>query len=383
MRRHHRIALLSALIGATGVALLVIGTGEVDRAEPPRRKAATGPSGPTAAAPTPPPRRAEPAVPAAVRAQAAALPLARQVAQLFLVGFEGTDATSPFFAELRERGWGGVLMTADNVLSPDQGALLAGEAAVASDVPPLVAAPGAAGFELPEQSPADSPSAVRAQASDAASRLRAAGVNLVLAPRADVGTQTSEGTFGDEPEAVAARVVAAVRGWRAGGVVPAPGRFPGEAGVSQDPLEGPATVGLSRAELRARDLVPYRQAARRAPAIVLSSSAFSAYDPVTPAALTPEIVQGLLRDELGFTGVAITDDLAGVTAATGGTLGEAAVEAIRAGADMVQISDPEGRDAAYGAVLAAVRARRIRPQRLREAVLRVLSLKRAAGLGSA
>jgi beta-N-acetylhexosaminidase len=131
-------------------------------------------------------------------------------------------------------------------------------------------------------------------------------------------------------------------------------------------------VGLSREELAARDLVPYARLVTQAPALVVSSAAFTAYDPVTPAALTPAIVRGLLRDELGFTGVAITDDLAGVTAATGGTAGEAAEAALRAGADMVQVSDPAEAEAAYRHVLAA----KLPAARLREALHRVLALKR-------
>lgn len=353
------------------LAFALAGCGEEAR-EPAKPAAPRAQPTATATATAAPRRAPAPRVPAAVRAQAAGLSREQQVAQLFLVGFEGTDAT--VFPALRERGWGGLLLTADNVLSPDQGAVLGGEATVGWEIAPLVAAVDVPGFEAPPQSPSDRAADVRAAAEARAQAMRAAGFNLALAPRADVAIEAAEGTFGDDAERVTALVVAAARGFRAGGVIPAAGRFPGEGAANQDPLEGPAIVGLSVEELQARDLLPYRGLLRHAPALVVSSAAFAAYDPVTPAALTPEIVQGLLRDDLGYTGVAISDDLAGVAAATGGSIGDAAVEALRAGIDMVQVSEPAEAEAAYRAVLAA----RIPAGRLEEALLRVLALKRSA-----
>lgn len=375
MRRRRLIGLPAGLFALAMVAVLAFWTDEAARDDPPRG-VATAPAGRTA---TPPPARtprprATLAVPAAVRRQAAAMSLGRRVAQLFLVGFEGNDATASIYAELRTRGWGGVLLGPDNVLSADQAAFLAGEAAAVSAVPPLVAPLDL--FPPPPQLSTDSPGEVRRAAQARAAELRAHGLNLVFAPIADVGIQDGDGTFGDDPDRVARLVAAALRGWRAGGVIPAPGHFPGQGAASQDPLQGPSTIGLSQEELAVRDVIPFRAVLRQAPALVVSSAAFAGYDPVTPASLTPAITRDLLRSELGYTGVAISDDLAGVTAATGGTVGEAAVEAIRSGIDMVQVPDPSDRGAAYRAVLAAVRDRRIPAARLREAVLRVLALKR-------
>ena len=372
MRRRRTIGLLAIVAAAAAAALLVVLSGSDPRPSGGNLPAAKTPRPPKAVR-TPRPGPAAVEVPAAVRAQAATLSRAQQIAQLFLVGFEGMDA-SPFPA-LRERGWGGLILTADNVLSPDQVAVLAGETTVGWTVPPLVATSDVAGFELPAQSPRTRASEVRADAQARATAFRAAGVNLVLAPRADVAITADEGTYGDDPERVARLAAAAVGGWRAGGVIPAPGRFPGEGAASQDPLQGPSSVGLSRVELADRDLVPFR-AVLRAPAMTVSSAAFSAYDPVTPASLTPAIVRDLLRGELGYRGVAISDDLAGAAAATAGSVADAAVEALRAGIDVVQISDPAEAEAAYRAVLRA----RIPRARLQDALLRVLALKRATGL---
>ena len=115
--------------------------------------------------------------------------------------------------------------------------------------------------------------------------------------------------------------------------------------------------------------------------MVLSLAFYAAYDPVTPAPLSPEVATGLLRDELGFEGVAITDDLGAGAVRSGYSVPKAAVAALAAGADLVQIDAPE--DQAAGARGDRRRGRRRRAlalERLQEAAARVLELKRLRGL---
>jgi beta-N-acetylhexosaminidase len=296
------------------------------------------------AAPTP--RAAAPEVPAAARRRSASLPLDQRVGQLFLVGFDGTDLSAPVFAELAGHGWGGVVIGAENAADPGTAATMAGEAkaraAGAGRVEPLVAA------EL-----------------DAV-----AGVTLELGPDVDVpgtGTPTVSGA-----ERIARRAV------RETGVARAIGHFPGQGAAGQDPLEGPAQVGLSERDLRNRDLVPFIAVADRAPVIVVSSATYLAYDAVTPAAQLPAITRDLLRGELRFGGVAMTDELGSLEAATGQDPGTAAVGAIRAGIDLVHVPDPQAAAAAYDAVLAAVRSGELDASRVRDACARVLALKQAS-----
>ncbi|MGI8623926.1 MAG: glycoside hydrolase family 3 N-terminal domain-containing protein, partial [Solirubrobacteraceae bacterium] len=155
---------------------------------------------------------------------------------------------------------------------------------------------------------------------------------------------------------------------------------PGQGAASQDPLDGPATVGLSRVELARRDLRPFRTALRRAPAVTVSSASYTAYDPVTPAALVPGIVRRLLRRVLRFRGVAMTDDVSALATATGESRGRAAVLALKAGIDLVYVPEPAQRSRAYDAVLRAARSGRLPRARVRDAVARVLELKRRAGV---
>jgi beta-N-acetylhexosaminidase len=141
-------------------------------------------------------------------------------------------------------------------------------------------------------------------------------------------------------------------------------------------------VGLDLAALRKRDLLPFRAAVEAGvPAVMLSHALYPMNDFTQPASLTPSIVTGLLRNELGFAGVAITDDLADPAITSSYSVPEAAVMALRAGADMLFISgSPGDQQAAYSGVLRAVELGRLAPGRLDEAVLRDLHAKWDYGL---
>jgi beta-N-acetylhexosaminidase len=179
---------------------------------------------------------------------------------------------------------------------------------------------------------------------------------------------------------VAPRVRAAVDGWTDADVLSVPGRFPGEGAASQDPLEGPATVGLSLDELMQRDVRAFRPVAKRAPAIQMSAALYAAWDGVTPATLLPEAVD-LLRGEVGFDGAVVSADLISVTAATGESVGAAAVQALKAGCDVLLVPGARAdREEAYRALLDAVRGGELSRARVDEALLQVLSLKRRVGL---
>lgn len=335
---------------------------------------------PEAERPAPPP-----AVSAASRRRAARLPLSQQAAQVLLVAFEGFDLQAPVFGELARDAWGGIVITEENALTVEQVGVLAGEAGAvargAGRVEPLVVAEPNGAPSQPSLA-RRKPARVRALTRAAARPLAGAGVDLVFAPVADIGVTggfTAAAAFSDDPATVAELARAAVEGWRSGGVLPAPAHFPGQGAASQDPVDGPATVGLSRDDLDRRELAPFRAALESAPAVVVSSAAYTAYDPVTPAALTPAITRKLLRSTLRFGGAAITDDLQGLSAATGLSPQKAAVAAISSGMDLVFVADPSRRRRVHAALVAAVRDGDLPAARLRDAAGRVLDLKARAG----
>ena len=321
------------------------------------------------------------------------MPLEQKVAQVFLVGFEGEDLTAPIFARLRRLGLGGIVVGRSNYISSDQIALLSGETRLIAEqerlVTPWVMAEQEGGQfnSFPDLPPATTASllpdvATAAKEAGAAARtLQPLGVNGVLGPVVDVapGADSAVGprAYSDEPDAVAAYAAAVVEAYRSAGVFSAPRHFPGLGSASQSTREGPANVGLSLKELSARDLVPFRAAIEAgAPGVLLSNGLYAPDDFVVPGSLSRTIDTELLRGDLDFKGVAITDDLADPAVTALGPIPDSAVKALAAGADMLYISGSQAdQQAAYDAVLSAVQRGDIPSERLDQAVGRVLSAK--------
>jgi beta-N-acetylhexosaminidase len=337
-------------------------------------------------------------VPRSVRREAAKLSLQRQVAQLFAVGFTGYYPRAPFFERFKARDWGAVILERRNFQSESQIGQLAGEpGAVANDnglTAPIVGAaqvggdvsafPGLGPTAPPDVGASGSAKRAHDEAKAAAQRLRGLGLSMTLAPVADIAVEASpsaDSAFSGDPRIAARMVSAAVKGYRQGALIPAVGHFPGQGSASQDPQAGPATVGLSLAEIKGRELRPFAAAiAAGAPVVMMSSALYAAYDGITPAVLLPA-AHALLRQS-GFHGVVMTDDLISVQAATGAGIGSVAVGSLRAGADLLYLSgDSAAEEAAYQAVLGAVRKGDLSRGRIRDSVLKILDLKRRFKVG--
>jgi beta-N-acetylhexosaminidase len=380
------VGALAALIGAA-IALASSGSGGPQFSLGPVSVASapTSPSGPhlPGAAPRFTPARAAVSL-------ANSLPLASQVGQLFLVSLDGTDIGA--VNALGSVDWGGVVLTSANFVSDGQiGALAADVASAAHSsggTPPLIAATQEGGPETafrdlpPESEPAigasGRPAVAEAQARLAGKHLNALGVNMTIAPLADVDTPAgalSGRLFSTDPSAVARFSVAAVAGYQAAGVISAVGHFPGSGGASADPDQMSATVGGSLAQLEGRDLVPFAAVAPHAPVIEMSNAAYVAFDGVTPAGLLPQAV-ALLRHDYGFGGVVMSDDLDATLNPTGSDPATVAVEALEAGDDLLYITGPPSEhQQAYQGVLAAAERNADVRRLVRDALLRDLTLK--------
>ena len=348
----------------------------------------------------PPPEEVEGAsVPSSIADLARRLPLERKVAQLFLLGFEGQDLTAPIFEQMRRQDLGGLVFENRNYLDPQQIALMAGEGPViATDeghVPPfvMVSQEGGDYSEFPDLPPAEAPSEfanvqeAETASSEAATALGALGFNAVLAPVVDVGTADGTGAlderaFSDDPEKVADYAEAVVRAYDRQDVMAVPKHFPGLGAAGQAPEDGPTPIGLTVPELRERDVVPFESAFEAgADAVLISHGSYTTDDFVTPGSLSKTIATNILRDELEFEGVSITDDLASPAVTAISAIPDAAVDALKAGVDLVWISGPRGdQEAAMNAVLNAVRSGEISRERIDQALLRSLTAKQAIGL---
>jgi beta-N-acetylhexosaminidase len=315
------------------------------------------------------------------------------VAGLFMVGFKGTNREASFFGRLKARPYGGVLLTSANYTEPGQLSALTlslQNAARAAGHPAPVVAAGQEGGEFSAFRNLAPPAQVdvgnarkgtRDAALGAGRQLRALGVGMTLAPYADIavaGGPAQGRAFSDQQARVTSAVKASVSAYRQSKVVAAPGPFPGDGAASQEPSEGPAPVGLGLDDLRGSDIKPFEAVAsgeRAVPAIQMSNAIYAAFDGVTPATLLPEAVDEL-RDHLGFQGAVVSADLVATTATTGGSVGEAAIDALKAGVDLLIV--PGGRtqqDEAYRAVVAAVRSRTLDPQRIADALGHIADLR--------
>jgi beta-N-acetylhexosaminidase len=402
-RRRLAVALLATIALGAAVAGVVVGAGQGDGEETASEVPSPGRGAPKEhisflARIVPPPaerrRGGGSPVPKSVADLARRLPTERKVAQLFVVGFSGTDTSADIFGRLERLDLGGVVLAAENYLDVGQLGTLANQAAIVAreqrHVPPWVFA-SQEGGELnsfpdlpPTVAPADLSSAreAEAEARESAKNLRALGINAVLGPVIDVGSSETGSALGsrvysDDPEEVATYADRVVRGYRAEHVFSAASHFPGQGATDQSTQDGPATVGLGLDELRQRDLIPFAAAIDAGvPGVTVGSALYPFSDFTVPASLSRAVDTALLRREMRFKGVAMTDDLADPGVTTLHSIPDAAVLALRAGADALYISGGAGdQQAAYVAVLRAVQRGRIPRRRLDEAVGRILLAK--------
>ena len=214
--------------------------------------------------------------------------------------------------------------------------------------------------------------------------LAALAIDVDFAPVLDVHTNPAnpiigDRAFGTEPDGVARRGLAFARGLAAAGVLACGKHFPGHGDTHTDShLELPR-VDADLARLRAVELEPFRRAARTAlPMIMTAHVVYPALDPAHPATLSRRIVTELLRGELGYRGVVVSDDLDMRAIADHIGVGDAAVAAIAAGCDVVLCCrDEANQDAAERALVVAAERDSGFRARVGEAATRVRAMKRA------
>src|SRR5215472_6589405 len=219
-----------------------------------------------------------------------------------------------------------------------------------------------------------------------ASEARATGVSWVYAPDSDVNNNPANPiintrSFGENPQRVGEFVSAFIKGVEDGGALATAKHFPGHGDTAADSHIDLPVISASRERLEHLELVPFRAAIAAGVDTVMTghlSVPALEPDPNTPATLSPKILEGLLRKQLGFHGLIVTDamDMGGITVRY--APGEAAVRAVVAGVDCLLM--PPVPEAAFAGLQRAVRSGRISKQRLDEAVRRILQAKARLGL---
>jgi beta-N-acetylhexosaminidase len=215
--------------------------------------------------------------------------------------------------------------------------------------------------------------------------LRAMGIRQDYSPVADVNVDPANPvigvrSFGADPEAVAGLVAAEVRGYQGSRVAATAKHFPGHGDTAVDSHYGFPVITHTRQQWETLDAVPFRAAIRAGiDSIMTAHIQFPALDDSgDPATLSRPILTGILREELGYDGVVVTDSLGMEGVRTKYGDGRVPVLALKAGAD--QLLNPPSLDVAWHAVLDAVRDGELTEDRLDESVLRILRLKARLGL---
>lgn len=225
--------------------------------------------------------------------------------------------------------------------------------------------------------------------------LKAAGLNVLLAPCADCNSNPNNvgigmRSFGESPDLVGAMTFSAVRGARDGGVIATVKHFPGHGDTTLDSHRGLPSVSRNRDDLFAIDLKPFADGIRAGAEIVMTAHIlFPALDPDNPATLSKIILQDVLRGEMGFDGLILSDSMNMKSMKLNYDPAESAVRAINAGVDLIMLAEEHydhdavnylrNQTALIDAVVAAVENGTISQERLDDAVRRNLRLKDTLG----
>jgi len=228
------------------------------------------------------------------------------------------------------------------------------------------------------------PSFIRSYSKNLGALLNRLGINMNLAPVLDVSNPNASSfigsrSFGQSPEEVAELGTSFALGQWDSGVIPTAKHFPGHGGLQTDSHKATPVKNLTLPELLQTDALPFHSFARMTipSAMMLGHVSFPKIDPTGyPAAFSQKLNQGLLRDELNFHGLAITDDLEMAGAEKVGDISERTIQAVLAGNDMIMVAWSLNRQLqAYKTLLAAVWSGRISERRLNQSLRRIIYAK--------
>jgi len=290
------------------------------------------------------------------------LDLNKKIGQLFMVGFDGLEVNAHITQMIVEQHVGGVILFRRNVDTPEQVARLCRALqelnATVSDIPLLIAIDQEGGMVMRlEQGVTPIPSAMAFQEGGSTERceqlnrvlgdeLRQIGINMNLAPILDVNNNPMNPVigvraYGEDADTVIQYGMAAMRGQQASGLVTTAKHFPGHGDTSTDSHYALPLVGHNRARLDSLELPPFHAAIKQGVhAIMTAHVVFPAIEPQAdlPATMSKAVLTDLLRNEMGFNGVIITDCLEMAAISEGVGVAAGALATVQAGADIVLVS---------------------------------------------
>ena len=344
-----------------------------------------------------------------VKAQVDKLSLEQKIAQLFVIKPEAVLGQTPILsvdddlkAALLRRPVGGVMLKDTSFVDPEQTRNLTQQLQSCSlegcGLPMLIAADEEGGTVVRVSDKAafgvEDPGDMRtlgdtgdvglveSEALRVGSYLRDIGVNLDFAPVADV-TDNQDSfvylrSFGGDPQLVADMVAAQVRGFNQAGTFCSPKHFPGIGEAVGDSHEESIFLDKSLDDMRTGELLPFVAAIEEdAPLIMVGHLTCTGIDPTMPSSLSRVMVTEVLREELGYDGVVITDSMSMAAVHELFSQEEMGVLALEAGCDLILC--PENWYEVYDGIVDAVSSGRLTEERIDESVARIVRLKRRIG----
>jgi beta-N-acetylhexosaminidase len=339
-----------------------------------------------------------------VEATLARMTLPQKVGQLMMFGFGGTTIDGA--AAVIQQYQPGAIILYQNTVNPVQTSLLTAKLQAMAHVTgagiPLFIAIDQEGGEVqrlrngityfPSKlvlGATHDPDLARLEGDIEGRELRALGINMNLSPVLDVDDNPNnpiidlyERSLGSDPQVVAAMGVAYVDALQAQKVVAVAKHFPGHGSTSQDSHLTLPVLDHDLARLHRVELVPFEKVVPEVGGMMSAHIIFSAIDQHSPASLSSLFLKGILRDELHYNGLIMTDDTGGMAAITANFgPGDAAVQAINAGNDLVMVVGNATREReSFDAVVRAVKSGQISQTRVDESVRRILRIKAKYGL---
>jgi len=334
--------------------------------------------------------------------------LRKKIGQLFMVGFDALTPNEHITRLIQQYNIGGIILFRRNVESPDQVAGLCQRLqeinAQVNDLPLLIALDQEGGMVMRiEQGVTPIPSAMAFSAAGSvhdceqlqrisAEEMRQLGINMMLAPVLDVNNNPANPVigvraFGEDADTVINYGMAALRGLKSAGVITTAKHFPGHGDTSTDSHFALPLIAHDRVRLDTVELPPFKAAiAQGVDAIMTAHVVFPAIEkePGIPATLSKAVLTDLLRGEMRFNGVIISDCLEMAAIANGIGVRRAAVKTLQAGADIVLIShQEEQQQAAMNEVFAAVESGEISLEQINESVQRTQKMKQLITVNAA
>jgi len=319
-----------------------------------------------------------------------------KIGQLFMVGFLGTTVTPELASFIKEYKPGGVILFSRNLESVEQIVELTNDLQRCSQRSPLLISidqEGGRVSRLPKGftifppcellGRCNSSELAYAAAATIAKELKAVGINMNMAPVLDVNSNPDnpvigDRAFGSTPDIVSEMALVTAAGLQDNKVVACGKHFPGHGDTNADSHKELPVVEASRDRLEAIEFPPFRRAVEAGIATMMTAHVlYKALDDQLPATLSPSIITHLLREDLKYDGVVLTDDLEMHAIVDHYGSGDAAVRAFLAGCDVLLICKEREREvAAFEAVEQAVASGAISMERLDQSVARIQRVKR-------